>query len=222
MKTKGYLFFHLNLAYSSIEEEAWSKVISNCYHPLLSLSEKTDIPIGIELTGWTLKQINRLDPSWVSRFIELHKKGNCELIGSGYCQIIAPLVPFKVNEWNQKLGLKVYKKILNQAPNIALVNEMAFSNSLVNLYSQNGYKGLIMDGDNIKLAINSQKPKTEKTMTGKKATEVKVDPELEENKETGKKGVEQLKKETKLKGKDLQAACGAPASSAPSTGLGAR
>tara|TARA_B100001540_G_C15816499_1_gene647806 strand:+ start:1159 stop:3141 length:1983 start_codon:yes stop_codon:yes gene_type:complete len=162
MKTKGYLFFHLNLAYSSIEEEAWSKVISNCYHPLLSLSEKTDIPIGIELTGWTLKQINRLDPSWVSRFIELHKKGNCELIGSGYCQIIAPLVPFKVNEWNQKLGLKVYKKILNQAPNIALVNEMAFSNSLVNLYSQNGYKGLIMDGDNIKLAINSQKPKTEK------------------------------------------------------------
>ena len=52
-----------------------------------------------------------------------------------------------------------------------------------------------------------KKPKTEKTMTGKKATEVKVDPELEENKETGKKGVEQLKKETKLKGKNLQAAC---------------
>ena len=52
-----------------------------------------------------------------------------------------------------------------------------------------------------------KKPKIEKTMTGKKATEVKVDPDLDENKETGKKGVEQLKKETKLKGKDLQAAC---------------
>jgi len=58
-----------------------------------------------------------------------------------------------------------------------------------------------------------KKPKTEKTMTGKKATEVKVDPDLDENKETGKKGVEQLKKETKLKGKNLQAACGdAPSS----------
>ena len=65
-----------------------------------------------------------------------------------------------------------------------------------------------------------KKPKTEKTMTGKKATEVKVDPELDENKETGKKGVEQLKKETKLKGKNLQAACGdaAPAPSAGMTG----
>ena len=63
-----------------------------------------------------------------------------------------------------------------------------------------------------------KKPKTEKTMTGKKATEVKVDPDLDENKETGKKGVEQLKKETKLKGKNLQAACG-DAAPAPSAGL---
>ena len=58
-----------------------------------------------------------------------------------------------------------------------------------------------------------KKVKAEKTMTGKKTTEVKVDPDLEENKETGKKGVEQLKKETKLKGKDLQAAC--PTGDAP-------
>ena len=48
-----------------------------------------------------------------------------------------------------------------------------------------------------------KKSKTEKTMTGKKATEVKVDPDLDETKE-----IEQLKKETKLKGKKLQAACG--------------
>ena len=59
----------------------------------------------------------------------------------------------------------------------------------------------------MQLKTEEKKVKAEKTMTGKKATEVKVDPDLEENKETGKKGVEQLKKETKLKGKDLQAAC---------------
>ena len=64
-----------------------------------------------------------------------------------------------------------------------------------------------------------KKPKTEKTMTGKKATEVKVDPDLDENKETGKKGVEQLKKETKLKGKDLQAACPSGGGSSAGTGL---
>ena len=64
-----------------------------------------------------------------------------------------------------------------------------------------------------------KKVKAEKTMTGKKTTEVKVDPDLEENKETGKKGVEQLKKETKLKGKDLQAACPSGGGSSAGTGL---
>ena len=49
-----------------------------------------------------------------------------------------------------------------------------------------------------------KKVKAEKTMTGKKATEVKVDPDLDENKE-----LDKMKKETKLKGKNLQAACAA-------------
>ena len=57
MMPKGYLIFHLNLAFSSIEEDRWADVITTCYHPLLDLIEKTGIPIGIELTGWTLKQI---------------------------------------------------------------------------------------------------------------------------------------------------------------------
>ena len=156
MKTKGYLFFHLNLAFSSIEEESWHDVIKKCYHPLLDLAERDNIPIGIELTGWTLKQINNLDSSWVKKLSSLIKKGNCELIGSGYCQIIGPLVPSSVNEWNQKLGTEIYTKLLNHKPSLALVNEMAFSQSLVNLYNNHGYKGLIMDGDNIKLALESE------------------------------------------------------------------
>jgi hypothetical protein len=157
MKPKGYLVFHLNIAFSSIEEEAWTDVIQTCYHPLLDLIEKTSIPIGIELTGWTLKQIERIDIAWIKRFKSLLNTGSCELIGSGYCQIIGPLVPYKVNEWNQKLGIESYKKILDCRPEIALVNEMAFSSSLVDLYDQFDYKGFIMDRDNIKLALDSDK-----------------------------------------------------------------
>jgi len=160
MKPKGYLVFHLNLAFSSIEEEAWADVIRTCYYPLLDLIEETGVPIGIELTGWTLKQIERIDIAWVERFKALLNAGNCELIGSGYCQIIGPLVPYKVNEWNQKLGIESYRKILNCRPEIALVNEMAFSSSLVDLYSQFGYKGFIMDRDNIKLALDSDEVPT--------------------------------------------------------------
>ena len=154
MKKKGYLIFHLNLAFSSIEEDSWPEVIKTCYHPLLDLIEKMGIPIGIELTGWTLKQIERVDFDWVTRFKELLKLGKCELIGSGYCQIIGPLVPSKVNEWNQKIGIASYNKILGCRPEIVLVNEMAFSSSLVDLYHQFGYTGFIMDRDNIKLALS--------------------------------------------------------------------
>jgi len=153
VKAKGYIVFHLNLAFSSIEENARADVIKNCYHSLLNLIEQTGIPVGIELTGWTLKQIERIDITWIERFKILLSTGKCELIGSGYCQIIGPLVPYKVNEWNQKLGIETYKEILGCRPNIILVNEMAFSSSLVDLYSSFGYTGLIMDRDNVRLAL---------------------------------------------------------------------
>jgi len=153
MKPKGYLVFHLNLAFSSIEEEARSDVIQTCYHPLLQLVEETGIPIGIELTGWTLKQIEQIDPAWIDRFKVLLNAGDCELIGSGYSQIIGPLAPYAVNEWNQQLGLQVYEQVLGLRPNIALVNEMAYSSNLVELYAQYGYKGFVMDRDNVRLAL---------------------------------------------------------------------
>ena len=160
MKPKGYLVFHINLAFSSIEEKAWSDVIQSCYHPLLQLVEETGIPIGIEVTGWTLKQIKKIDPIWIERFKTLLDKGKCELIGSGYSQIIGPLAPFAVNKWNQKLGLNIYKQILDCVPKIVLVNEMAFSSSLVDLYKTVGYKAFIMDRDNVKLAVDSNRVPT--------------------------------------------------------------
>ena len=154
MKPKGYLVFHLNLAFSSIEEDSRADVIKTCYHSLLDLIERTGIPVGIELTGWTLKQIEQIDSAWTERFKNLLSSGKCELVGSGYCQIIGPLVPSSVNEWNQKLGLDAYKSTLGCRPNIILVNEMAYSNSLIDLYSKFGYKGVIADRDNIRTALN--------------------------------------------------------------------
>lgn len=156
MKSKGYLIFHLNLAFSSLEEESRNSVIQDCYHPLLSLVEETKIPIGIELTGWTLNQINQIDANWATRFNKLLKSGACELIGSGYCQIIGPLASSHVNVWNQRLGIEYYQKILSEKPKIAYVNEMAFSQSMVNLYDQFKYKAIIIDSNNVQLALKSE------------------------------------------------------------------
>lgn len=150
----SYIIFHLNLGFSSIDEEKRPTVIKNCYWPLLQLVEKTDICIGIEITGWTLEQIQKIDRKWVLKFKELLLAKKCELIGSGWSQIIGPLVPYEVNLWNQKLGIEYYKNVLLTNPKIVLVNEMAFSTSLIDIYSEVGYEAIIMDRDNIRLALN--------------------------------------------------------------------
>lgn len=150
---KSYVVFHLNLAFSSIPEEARGEVIAKCYWPLLELIKNTKIPMGIELTGWTLHQIARLDPAWVTCFRQLLAEQQCELIGSGWTQLIGPLVPYRVNYWNQKLGIAAYKALLNVTPKVVLVNEMAYSNSLVDVYAEAGYQALIMDKNNISLAL---------------------------------------------------------------------
>ena len=151
--TDGYIIFHLNLAFSSIEENKRKDVINNCYWPMLKLIENTNICIGVELTGWTLKQILIIDKKWVHKFKYLLSENKCELIGSGWSQLIGPLVPYEVNIWNHKIALEYYQKVLKARPTIALVNEMAFSSSLVDIYKEVGYKGFVMDRDNVKLAL---------------------------------------------------------------------
>jgi len=151
---QGYLIFHLNLAFSSIKAESRPEVVKRCYWPLLSLAEDSEIPIGIELTGWTLQQIAAIDPTWIAQFRQALKAGHCELIGSGWSQIIGPLIPYRVNQWNQELGLKAYQEMLHARPAVALVNEMAFSSGMVDLYAEAGYRGIVMDRDNVRLALD--------------------------------------------------------------------
>lgn len=120
---------------------------------MLDLAENNNIPVGVELTGWTLQQIAVLDKAWLDRFRRMLEKKQCELIGSGWAQIIGPLVPYEVNRWNQSLGMEGYYRELGIKPRIALVNEMAYSNGMVEVYSEADYKGIIMDRDNVRLAI---------------------------------------------------------------------
>jgi hypothetical protein len=151
--TQAFLIFHLNLAYSSIEVEARAEVIRRCYHPLLDLAEQAGIPLGVEMTGWTLRQIEQIDPLWVARLRRLLVAGQCELVGSGYAQIIGPLVPAILNQHNQRLGCDDYMSLLEVRPQLALVNEMAYSDALPGLYRQAGYRGMVMDRDNVRLAL---------------------------------------------------------------------
>ncbi len=148
MPLKLFSFFHLNLNYSAIEISDRPKVIKKCYWPLLNLLDNLDLKFGIELTGNTLEMINDLDPLWIEEFKKLISSKKCELIASGYAQIIGPLVPAKINQKNLQLGNDTYKKILGIVPKIAMVNEQAFSESLVDIYKYSGFTSLIIEWDN--------------------------------------------------------------------------
>lgn len=153
MHPKGYFIFHLNLAFSSVDEGSWSTIVDRCYWPLLDTISDLQVPLGIELSGWTLNRLHEVCPEWVYKFRQLLAEHKCELIGSGYCQIIAPLVPYEVNIQNQRIGLDIYERILRVRPKIALVNEMAFSDSVIDILTEVGYSAFIMDRDNIQLAL---------------------------------------------------------------------
>lgn len=143
-----YTIFHLNLAFSSLPEEDYPLVIERCILPLLDICEKTNAPIGIEAPGWTLEKINEISPSWIDKLKVLWEKGECEFIGSGYSQLIGPLVPAKVNAQNLKIGHQVYQSLLGQKPHIAYVNEQAYSPGLIEHYLDANYKAIIMEWNN--------------------------------------------------------------------------
>lgn len=143
-----FSFFHLNLAFSSIEEEERPEVIRCCYWPLLHLIRDQCLPVGIEASGYTLEEIKRLDPDWLVELQNLCREGIAEFIGSGYTQIIGPLVPAAVNRANQRIGLEVYEEILGFRPEIVLVNEQAYAAGLIPIYREAGYRAIIMEWEN--------------------------------------------------------------------------
>src|SRR5437868_15229909 len=124
-----FAFFHLNLAFSSIEEERRGEVIARCYWPLLRLAERCG-PIGMEISGYTLEEIAARDPEWIGRARTLIAQGRIELIGSGYSQMIGPLVPARMTVENLRLGHEIYEKRLDVHPRVALINEQAYAAGL--------------------------------------------------------------------------------------------
>lgn len=143
-----YAFFHLNLAYSSIEEEQRAEVVQRCYWPLLRLVGDLEVPVGIEASAYTLGCIRDIDPGWMIEFASLCNEGLCELVGSGYVQLIGPLVPPEVNAANLRLGNEVYERLLGIRPSIALINEQAYSAGLIQHYIDAGFRAIIMEWDN--------------------------------------------------------------------------
>jgi len=139
---------HLNLAYSSIEEEHRPEVVQRCYWPLLRLARDLSVPFGIEASAYTLQCVAALDPQWLNELRSLCSQGLCELIGSGYTQLIGPLVPPEVNAANLRLGNSEYQRLVGVRPQVALINEQAYSAGLLEHYINAGFRAIVMEWDN--------------------------------------------------------------------------
>ncbi|MDP3645899.1 MAG: glycoside hydrolase family 57 [bacterium] len=137
----------MNLAFSSIPEKKIPDVIRDCYWPLLDLAEDFG-GVGIEATGFTLEKIESIDQKWIQKLKKLIKNGTCEFIGSGYSQLIGPLVPASVNRKNLSLGHEIYERLLGMKPGTAYVNEQTYARGLVELYLEAGYRAIIAEWNN--------------------------------------------------------------------------
>jgi len=147
-KTKLYAIFHLNLAFSSIEEEQHASVIKECYWPLLKLVKNHGFPLGIELSVYTLECIAKHDQTWINTLRQLALEKKCDVLACGDSQVIGPLVPAIVNRKNLDLGLAGYEEYLGVIPALAYVNEQAVSASLLDIYIDAGFKAVVIEWDN--------------------------------------------------------------------------
>ena len=146
--TNLYTIFHGNLQFSSIPKKAYRNVISNCYWPLIEILEKNErLKFGIEFSGLTLLEIDKLDKKFLEKIKKLIKEERLEFIGSSYTQAIFPLIPYEINLKNLALGIETYKKILGLTPEIFYVNEQTFSDGLISLYKEAGIESIIVDFD---------------------------------------------------------------------------
>ncbi|MFA5822203.1 MAG: hypothetical protein WC853_03920 [Thermodesulfovibrionales bacterium] len=69
-------------------------------------------------------------------------------MGSGYSQLIAPLVPADVNEWNLMIGNNLYEQLIHYTPALWYINEQAYSAGIVEHYVKIGAKAIIMEWNN--------------------------------------------------------------------------
>ncbi len=143
-----YTVFHANLDFSALPDVDVPLVLERCYWPLLRFAEESALPIGLEMPARTLERLVLEDPDWVKTLCGLAARGRIEVVGSGYAQIIGPLVPSDVNRSNLRRGVERYREWLGSSPETWFVPEQTFSSGLADLYAEIGAVALVMEWNN--------------------------------------------------------------------------
>ncbi len=171
-----FTVFHLNLEFSSVPEHDRPAVLERCYWPLLRLARTLRIPLGIELSGMTLRAVDGLDRAWVTELRSLSDEGLVEVVGSGRAQLIGPLVPWRVNAANLRWGRDDYRSLLGLEPTTLLVGEQAYSRAAVDHALDAGFETVFLEWENARRANPTwdrrwaYAPQTLRSASGRSAT----------------------------------------------------
>ena len=137
----------MNLMFSALSDKERVVVLDRCMDPLLKLGED-GFTFAIQMSGLSLEYLEKLRPKQLERLKKLLDSSNCEFIGNGYSQMIQPLIPWEVNQKNHELGMQCYEDILGVKPEIATINEMAYSAGSARSFIESDYTGIIMEWNN--------------------------------------------------------------------------
>lgn len=143
-----YTILHGNLNFSSIPVSQYSKVIDQCYWPILEIIEM-GFPVTIEFPAETLETIQSIDQSFFKKVKYLWEHNKCELLASTYSQAILPLFPYELNVSNISLAQEFYLSEFGKIPDVFFVPEQTFSTGILRLIREMGYKTVVVDWDNI-------------------------------------------------------------------------
>jgi len=157
---KAYSIFHLNISFSSLAEDQKEIVIKNCYEPLIDMISKNDYKVSIEITGYTVEQIQIFNPNLIKKINECIKCKKIELVFSGFEQLIYQLTPKKIIDLNIDLGKEIFKESFGFIPKIFWANEQCFTSDMLRTLSEAGFESIIIEKENLqkKLDIESNEP----------------------------------------------------------------
>ncbi|HEV7731392.1 MAG TPA: hypothetical protein VGR62_04480 [Candidatus Binatia bacterium] len=143
-----FTVFHLNLDFSCIPPGDVPRVLDRCVWPLVELTARPGVRLGLELPADSLERIAADDPLLLDAIRASVARGALEIVGSGLAQVILPLVPAAVGARTLARGQDVYRRRLGQAPRLGYLNEQTWSAGLVPLYREAGFEAIVAEWEN--------------------------------------------------------------------------
>ncbi|MBS7288024.1 MAG: hypothetical protein KIH01_04575 [Candidatus Freyarchaeota archaeon] len=117
---------------------------SKSYQPLLGFYLESGLEASFNVTGVTVDQAVKLSLDFISHLRDGVSSGAVDLTASGFHHLILPLTPTWEVEEDIKLGLKIFKEVLDYTPEGFFPPELAWSPFLADVLRKLGFRWVVV------------------------------------------------------------------------------